>query len=81
MPKLNDTVAAAAAAAAAAASTLVATLGPQEMCSAAGATHCDGNSLSGRQLDLCAVCGGRCLPPTCGPQDCAEAVPGLARIR
>jgi hypothetical protein len=77
----QPTYTATSASATAAAAAIVATLGPQDACTTAGATHCDGTNFSGRQLDLCAVCGGRCLPPACVPQECAESVPGLARIR
>ena len=44
-------------------------------------TQCDGTSWSGRQLDLCGVCGGGCLPPACAVQACPELNALIVRIR
>jgi hypothetical protein len=48
---------------------------------AASETYCDGTTESGRQLDLCGVCGGNCLPPSCFIQSCPEVSPTYIRIR
>ena len=32
--------------------------------------HCDSSLESGKELDICGVCGGYCVPPTCTVQDC-----------
>lgn len=56
-------------------------VGPAAQTCGAKSTHCDGTADSGRQLDLCGVCGGSCLPPSCVVQACPELNPLFIRLR
>ena len=74
--------AAAAAAAAVASGELVASLGAADSCAAQDESFCDGSTNSGRQLDICGVCGGSSFPPFVTSQaECVESGAGIARIR
>jgi len=43
---------------------------PNDQCEKDGRTYCDNTQDSGRQLDLCLVCGGACFAPDCTKDHC-----------
>ena len=56
--------------------------GPDGQCQARQATYCDNTYTSGRQLDLCRVCGGTCFGPNCSAALCPGVMQnGIAAIR
>uniref|UniRef100_A0A6U5W4B8 Peptidase S8/S53 domain-containing protein n=1 Tax=Guillardia theta TaxID=55529 RepID=A0A6U5W4B8_GUITH len=52
-----------------------------DVCYLRNETYCDNTYDSGRQLDLCNVCGGHCFPPRCSMQHCMGADQAIMRIR
>ena len=51
-------------------------------CQAKQTTYCDASYSSGRQLDLCRVCGGACFAPNCTAAMCPRAgQTGIAAVR
>lgn len=52
-----------------------------EVCEAEGVTYCDNSLDSGRQLDLCRVCGGQCFAPDCSVEACAHTNPLVSTVR
>jgi hypothetical protein len=61
----------------------VESLGSADTCARNSVEYCDGTQHSGRQLDLCSVCGGSCFEPTCSKEACVEtsSTPLLLRLR
>ena len=55
----------------------------KDQCVKDGRTYCDNTHHSGRQLDLCLVCGGTCFEPGCTKADCygQEGNENMIRIR
>ena len=43
---------------------------PKDQCLKDNRTYCDGTTHTGRQLDLCGVCGGSCFKPSCTRAHC-----------
>eukprot|EP00960_Hanusia_phi_P071811 767636-Hanusia_phi.AAC.7 len=58
-------------------------VGDGNICKDTNKVYCDGSSNSGRQVDLCGVCGGGCFPPLCSLLQCASSSSSslLARVR
>ncbi|EKX36768.1 hypothetical protein GUITHDRAFT_145509 [Guillardia theta CCMP2712] len=56
-------------------------VGDANVCADTNKNYCDGSSSSGRQVDLCGVCGGGCFPPACSLSHCISSSSLLARVR
>jgi len=58
-------------------------LAPNDMCVKDERTYCDNSYTSGRQLDVCLVCGGNCFAPDCSTKHCFghEENPDFVRMR